>query len=770
MTTLIRVLCLLLLFWGGALRVAAQEDVDYARWDLAADRIEAAVENSNVSTDTLESLRDEVAGWRAQFLDEETGQEARLRTLRTQIEALGDPPAEGESEPDDLAERRAELNALLTQMDAPRRTATEAFNRANALVGALDATIRTRQTDALFKLGPSPLNPTVWPEAAAGFIGTIGTYAREIQRNWASDIQRQAILQNSLRSLLLLAATIAVLLRGRNWFEWLADTLQTRTGRFGRRVLADVITLGGIVVAVTALVLLSATLVSTGMFGTAGTTFIRAIPYAGFCFFAALWLGARVFPRVDFDGGLLDLPPDVRARGRRLAGLIGLVYALRYIGEAFIHVDDSEALRAVLAFPFILILGYFLMRAGRFLVKASHHNDGAQQSVFRDQVMRTVGRAISIAGLLAPIAAAVGYINLAEAVLFPIPLSLALIAVLVALHRIVADLYSLVFGSGGATEEALVPILISLTLAVLSLPVFSLIWGTRIATLSELWARFSQGIVLGEARITPGDLITVIAVFVIGYLLTRLLQGTLKTTVLPRTRLDVGARNAVTAGVGYVGIFLAAVASITAAGINLSSIAIVAGALSVGIGFGLQTIVSNFVSGIILLVERPIREGDWIDVGGTTGYVRNISVRSTRIETFDRTDVIVPNADLIAAPVTNYTFGNSLGRLIVNVGVAYGTDTRRVEQILHEATADIPNVVSTPPPIITFSEFGADSLNFEIRLILRDVNMFLAVKSEVHHRINERFVAEGIEIPFAQRDLWIRNPEALRAAPEGGAA
>jgi small-conductance mechanosensitive channel len=501
---------------------------------------------------------------------------------------------------------------------------------------------------------------------------------------------------------------------------------------------------------------LGAGVLQTNMFGVRGALVLDAMPiWAGFVI-AAIFISDRL---ATGSGSAFELPSDLAGGSIRRTFVLGaLIFVVDHaLDHVFVFNEVSGASISVLHFALILLGAYVLSRATVKLRQASESDDAGPDGVFAIRFARLLAQVGLFITYGAPVLGVVGYVTAAYSLVLASLLTLALCSVIVIVQGALVDLYARAIGREREQEDGLVPILISFVIGFASLPFFALIWGARVSNLSEVWDQIKEGVPVAGTRISPLDFLTFVLIFTIGYMATRLIQSALRGSVLPKTRLDAGAQNAIVSGLGYVGIFIAAMIAISSTGLDLSSLAIVAGALSVGIGFGLQNIVSNFVSGIILLIERPVTKGDWIDVGGTMGYVRDISVRSTRIETFDRSDVIVPNADLVSGKVTNYTRGNTIGRLIVPVGVAYGTDTRRVEGILREIAEAQPMVVLNPGPSVVFQGFGADSMDFEIRAILRDVNFMLSVKSEINHQIAERFVAEGIEIPFAQRDITIKN-------------
>ncbi len=740
----------------------AQAQVDYAAWESTADRAEKELERASITDDRLGELRDQLAQWRAAFSTAQTANSARIATVKEQIAALGAAPEEGKTEAPEIAARRSELADLLVTLQAPGIAADEAYRRADGLIREIDRELRERQADQMLQLWPSPVNPANWPEAAIGISDTFLRIWDELTTGWKKRGAQDEFFDNVPLILILMVFALASIIFARRWIEAFADRLQAGDSDAKRRVYGLLASLGQVIFPVTGMLALSVALISTGLMGDLTRALATALPVVGLVVFGAVWLGARAFPREQGDTAVLPLPVERRMEGRFLAAMMGLVVAAEMLRDVSMRPQAySDAVTAVASLPMVLAGSVLLWRMGRIL-KLSRMIETKNYAL---TVLSIIARILGIISWVAPVLAVLGYVAAAKALIYPAMLSLALLTVVLVLQRLMSDLWAIVSPADDAEDAAgLVPVLVGFVLVLASLPVFALIWGARWSDLTELWTRFREGFQMGDTRISPTDFLWFAMIFALGYMVTRVLQGALRNTVLPRTRLDLGAQTAIVSGSGYVGIFLAALVAINATGIDLSSLAIVAGALSVGIGFGLQNIVQNFVSGIILLLERPVSEGDWIEVGGVQGTVRAISVRSTRIQTFDRTMVIVPNGDLVAQRVTNWTRFGLAGRLIVPVGVAFGTDTRKVEKVLREIAEAQPLAILNPPPLVLFQGFGADAMSFEIRMVLRDVNFSGTVRSEINHQIVQRFAEEGIEIPFAQSEITLRNPDEIARA------
>lgn len=746
---------------------AAAGEIDYDAWEVEATRAENLLAAGTASTSFFENLRQTLLDWRTRFLAAESANSERIATLQAQIDALGPEPGDGQGEPDGIATRRQQLNAQLSEAQLPRVNATEAYNRADGLIAEIDSLISQRQQDRVRELAPSPVNPANWPAAWAGLRAVYAALQTEFSERWNNPVQRGVMRGNGPLLLGLLIAALVALARGRRWTARLIRHLDRRSDRPGRESLSFLASLLQVAIPVLGTFLVYVAIVSSDMAGVLTRQLVGAIWLMTAAIYFALWLAGRFSPTGEAQMHALSFTDSQRAAAQRTIVFIGAFVGLALVAQVVSGFDQiAPAGTAVLRVFVYIGLGLLYLRAARLLHDGRTEPAPDETPGVLRRMFALVRQLLLLVGVVGPLLAVVGYVNAAEAIMVPTAFSLAVFGFIVTVQPVIRDLYRLISRDAEQDAgEALLPVLVNFFLAFAVVPLLALVWGVRPERLSEFYSRFWEGVVVGDSRITPGNVLAVILVFALGYIVTRLLQGALKNTVLPRTRLDSGARNAVTAGIGYVGIALAAVIAISAGGIDLTALGVVLGALSVGIGFGLQNVVNNFVSGIILLIERPISEGDWIEVSGNHGIVKRISVRSTLIETFDKTDLIVPNADFISGTVTNWTRGNTIGRAVINVGVAYGTDTRKVQRILQEIAGEHPVVAAYPEPGVDFVGFGPDSLDFRIRAILRDVNQSLSVKTEIHHRIAERFAEEGIEIPFAQRDIWLRNPESLRSAP-----
>jgi potassium-dependent mechanosensitive channel len=295
-------------------------------------------------------------------------------------------------------------------------------------------------------------------------------------------------------------------------------------------------------------------------------------------------------------------------------------------------------------------------------------------------------------------------------------------------------------GLSGALLSALIRVILIATSFLLIIGP----WEVSTADLFDTVRNIPFGFKIGEIRVSFQAILAAILVLVLLLVFMRIIQRWLERELLPRTGLEPSLQLSIVTIFGYVGAITAIALALSGLGFDLQKIALIAGALSVGIGFGLQSIVSNFVSGLILLTERPIRVGDSIVVKGEEGWVRRVRVRATEIETFDRASVIIPNSEFITGVVKNWTRANRLGRIVVKVGVSYETDPDRVRDILTDLANAHPQIVQTPPPAAYLVAFGETSLEFELRCVVAEVEKGLSVRSELHYAIIQKFREAGI--------------------------
>lgn len=478
--------------------------------------------------------------------------------------------------------------------------------------------------------------------------------------------------------------------------------------------------------------------------------------------------------------------------------LIHLIFSPKAPNQKLLHISDAMAhkiARRLRVLALLTYIGYLLFST----IFAQHLREDAYLLVrgvyaallFLNMIwalwlfarmretdeLRWLGLLISMVLLISLGAEWLGYRNLATALLRVILGSLIAFGSLLIALRLFREVYdALEQGEGnwaqrlrhllGVAAGRAVPGLIWLRL-VTNILLWSLfgytllrIWHVSASAIERVEDYLINGFPLGTFQLVPYRILMAIAIFAVLVTFARWIQTGLDRHWLRYARLDHGAREAVITITGYVMIIIAALVGLSIAGFAFGNLAIIAGALSVGIGFGLQNIVNNFISGLILLFERPVKTGDWIVVGNTEGYVKRISIRSTQIQTFDRADVIVPNSELISQQVTNWMLYDSQGRARVPVGVAYGSDTQKVKQILEQVGNDHPSVItdgSYPEPRVLFLGFGDSALNFELRCFVRNIDNRLQVVSDINFAIDAAFRAEGIEIPFPQRDLHLRS-------------
>jgi small-conductance mechanosensitive channel len=701
----------------------------------------------------------------------------QLAAVKSQIEKLGPAPAkDGPPEPQDVSDERKRLAGLAAALDGAIRSSELAWVRARQLVERISVLRYSLFTKNLMERLPSPLLPGVWRQ--------VMTDANNVSyqfRAWADHWwQRGREKQGELAQLAGAALLLYVLLKA--FFGWwtnrrLLKAEQPLPTFFERAVSAFwVAPLRALPAFAAGFVLYGGldalNLLEGNPWGRSAPAVLKGV----LVFSAVSALLSAVMAPGEPQWRLVSLADPAARRIARLLSAITAVYALdgvlTGIGRAF-----SVPLMLSVVQSFVASMAFAALLIGLLLTQFTPQGTSPAVAVSRHSP-RWLKLPLWIVAIGMVAAALAGYVALArfaaqQLVLTGIVLLLVWLGYLAirAFTREppqrglpVGELLEQRFGLDAPRRNQLARLTefaLTFALVIGALPFLMLQWGFSGADIRDLLTSLLFGVEIGQFRISLVRILAGIVLFIALLFSTRLFQRWLRDRMLA-SRMDPGIANSIETVVGYACTALAALVAVSYAGFDITSLAIVAGALSLGIGFGLQSIVSNFVSGLILLIERPIKVGDRVIVGDQQGLVRRISVRATEIETFDRASLLVPNSELITGRVLNWTHRDSLAAFNVKVGTSYSADPDQVIAILLKCADDHPQVLRTPPPTAVLEGFGDSALMFNLRVSLPDVSIHGAVQSDLRVGIFKALRAAGIEIPFNQMDVNLRDLEAIK--------
>jgi small-conductance mechanosensitive channel len=752
--------------------------VPVEQWTRRLDLIEQQLHRADTTAESATRFFDLTAGIRQEAEEAVAQLQPEVENLERRLEALGPPPEEGAPpEAPELAEQRQTLQDELQQLKAQVSQANLAIVRADELDKLAGTLTQQKRFEALFRAYPPPWAPATWRHAVPEFFSVIEKMARSPLEWWQSLGEAERREAVSLRVAILLILALVVGWGLRHW-------LLRRYGRdpavsepsYTTRLLAAIANAvaRGIVPALMFGGLLYLAWASKAPEHSLFWALI-SILFAVLAFFSLAWAlpYAVLSPDLPHWRLLPVSPENARKLGWRFTLLAAFFAVQIFMTAAHAQIGVSDTYYSLATFilstlPALVLIEMSRPRFWQRVARRPEETKAAegepapaappQVSVF----WHFVRRLVALAAVISILAVLTGYADLADFLVTNLLLSIITLAALAILRGLAREL----IGAGlrsGFMREALeirhvarnrikfwLRALLDAGLLVLGAVIIGAIWSSPFG---EFWAQARQilsGVTIGGVTISFADLAAALAVFGAILLITRLGQRFLNNKVLPQTGFDSGVQNSLSAGFGYIGIILAAIFGITALGIDLSNIALIAGALSVGIGFGLQAVVSNFVSGIILLIERPIKVGDWVLVGGNEGTVKRITVRSTELTTFQRASVIIPNSEFISTSVINWTHKDTYGRIEIAVGVAYGSDVEKVREVLLNCASHHEKVLTSPEPYVLFMNFGNSSLDFELRCYTNEVSYRLIISSDLRFAIDKAFREAGIEIPFPQ--------------------
>ncbi len=751
-------------------------NIDYADISNQLKQTENLLKSQNVTAGDLSSAVRFLADNRSKIIEAKGQVEKELNFVQKRVEALGPAPVDGGEEPEIIAQKRTEFNKELDYHKGQVAEADILLAKIDELDNVIISVRNNKLLGNLLEKQAPLANPAVFWNAIELFAD-FGIDIIKSPVNWFEDLNKEGrdfVKTNVIPVVIIfiLCLWIGIYLRLfiMRHFGYRQDLEHIR---FSRKVIAAICVAIGYGVIPACIVgglllwMVSTTFMTSGFFGLVLNAFL---------YFALYVILVRAVARVIFapyneKWRLVNVStPKAKSVTQALYTSIMLIGVTAYLEYVAKSANYSLELLGFLTALSSAVKAFCIVWVIKRLVWEKDENTmEAEMAEYEDTIEdEEITPAFKITFLTALLALGVfgvslfGYPYLSDFIFNHLMLSVLVIGAFVIVRRFIYELLHrlLLMGFWVTTFRLRRRILRKLNfwsgllidplLGFAMILILMSLWGVSTDILLQTIIKLLTGFTIGGVEIS----IVAIVVGIISFLLlvgvVRNLKRRLLENVLGKMDIDEGIKHSLAAGFGFLGFMVAALISFAIMGGNLTNFALIAGALSVGVGLGLQNVVNNFVSGIILLFERPIKVGDWVIINGEEGKIKQINIRSTEVETFKRASLIIPNADLLSTTVTNLTHGNNWARYGINVGVAYGSDTEKVRDVLLECAQNHKKVLKKPEPYVVFKDFGNSSLEFELRVYVSDIWAGWVVPSDLRFAINKRFVEEGIEIPFPQ--------------------
>ena len=745
-------------------------------WDRtlkqAQGRLQTAIEQGEA-----DALRAQIIQVRTEAQEQGQIAQRKVDEISALLDALGPAPAAGA--PEEAAEvrkKRTQMNDALADLTGQVKQCDLYARRSDAVLKDISAAQFERRTSNLLIQLPLPVAPATWADAARGLVSIM------------RQVHTKAVVNEGKANFVVLPliaiGTFLAIFLGR----LLRKSIRQRYGRdpsipnpsYSRRLVAAVVDgiARGLIPVLVMVILLAAT-----WWLLSGSVIDASVkPPHGLLYAIVFYLLVAALVRAAFSPNLPNwriapVSEESSAKiGRRLHLLVAVVAVGIAIHSFFQQVAEPDAVRSLHTLVInALVAGilFSLLRTKLWAIQSGTEWYEELPEMGVAAISTYLRLLIGVLTTAALGAAILGYVALSNYLLGNTILTLLMAGAMVALRFLSREAFWRLLSASGPRAQTLkaalalneqgsrlihswILVAIDIVLVLSAILVGLIVWGIPPQDVADWIRGLFQGFNIGSYHFSFADLLLAMAMFAGIVIVTRLLQKFLEYRLLPNTRMDIGLRTAISSGVGYMGVAIAMLAAISVLGISLTGLAVVAGALSVGIGFGLQNIVNNFVSGIILLIERPVKIGDTVRVQDMEGIVKRIKVRSTEIETYQRASVIVPNAELLQGILLNLTHLDRTYRVEIPVGVGYTSDIDQVEALLLQCAKSHPRVLREPEPIVLLRNFGDNALEFELRIYLGELDDRIAVPSDIRKAVVSEFRNAGIEIPFPQRTVWIQ--------------